>query len=225
MQLSEYTADQTRVDLKKLWKESLWTLEEAKNKWPEWYHDKVELNLPKKTWTCKSALYEWWLRKIYEGAAFGHRYFCIMALAIYAAKCHIPYEKLREDAYSLIPFLNNLNSASPFTAEDVESALECYDERYKTFPRKDIEKITSIRIEPNKRNYLKQSDHLEEARAIRDIRMRRQGKKWTDGNGPKPKDKIVKQWRENHPEGTKKQCKDDTGLTYNTIRKWWTENA
>ena len=35
----------------------------------------------------------------------------------------------------------------------------------------------------NKRNYQKQADHLEEARAIRDIRMKRQDRDWREGNG------------------------------------------
>ena len=29
------------------------------------------------------------------------------------------------------------------------------------------------------------------------------------------------EWRLSHPSGTKKQRKDDTGLSYPTIHKWW----
>ena len=31
----------------------------------------------------------------------------------------------------------------------------------------------------------------------------------------------IKEWRLSHPSATKKQRKDDTGLSYPTIRKWW----
>ena len=75
-----------------------------------------------------------------------------MTLAIYAIKCDVPIEKLKADVSKLIPIFNDINPKEPFTIEDAESALECYDERYCTFPIKDIEKLASIRIERNKRN-------------------------------------------------------------------------
>jgi hypothetical protein len=31
----------------------------------------------------------------------------------------------------------------------------------------------------------------------------------------------VQHWRQAHPEGSKKECLEATGLTYPTIRKWW----
>ena len=48
---------------------------------------------------------------------------------------------------------------------------------------------------------------------------------WREGNG-RPKgsgtaEKIVREWRQQHPDGSKKECKDATGLSYPTIRKWW----
>ena len=32
---------------------------------------------------------------------------------------------------------------------------------------------------------------------------------------------AVQRWRLDNPEGSKKECKEATGLTYPTIRKWW----
>lgn len=32
---------------------------------------------------------------------------------------------------------------------------------------------------------------------------------------------AVREWRENHPDGTKAACNRDTGLNPKTIRKWW----
>ena len=34
-------------------------------------------------------------------------------------------------------------------------------------------------------------------------------------------EQTVRDWREQNPNGSKRQCKDETGLTYPTIRKWW----
>ena len=117
--------------------------------------------------------------------------------------------------------MNAIAPDHPFTPSDVESALECFDDRYATFPIDDIEKLSDIRIEKNKRNGQKQAEHLEEIRAIRDIRMKRQGRKWTDGSGRKPKGNIVEDWQREHPTGKKAECIRDTGLDKKTVYKYW----
>ena len=76
-------------------------MEDAKKKYPEWYQRRVVEKRPKNTWTCKKALYDWWIGKIYGGADQGHRYWCIMTLATYARKCGVPRETLENDAYGL----------------------------------------------------------------------------------------------------------------------------
>ena len=179
-------------------------LEDAKKKYPEWYQRRIVEKRPRNTWTCKKAVYDWWIRKLKEGAEQGHRYWCIMTLATYAQKCGVPRETLEEDAYGLIPFMNT--KGDEFTEDDVMHALEAYTDSYATYPIDTIVWRTGIQIEKNRRNGQKQSDHLEEARAIRDIRMRRQGRKWTDGNGRPDKLSVVAEWRSEHSEGTKAEC-------------------
>ena len=44
---------------------------------------------------------------------------------------------------------------------------------------------------------------------------------WRDGNGRPSAATVVCEWRRQHPEGKKSQCKAETGLSYPTIRKWW----
>ena len=94
----------------------------------------------------------------------------------------------------------------------------------------------------NKRNFQKQADHLEIARAIRDIKAKQQGKKdWREGKAVsythldvykrqegkgRPKDSgtaqaRVYEWRQQHPEGRKADCHRETGLDPKTVRKWW----
>lgn len=221
------------VDSKKLFRESKLTLEQAKKKYPEWYEKViVRRDRTPKKWDIAGkvngenpyALYDWWLRMIYSGASYGHRYFNIMALAIYAAKNDVPFERLRKDAYDLIAFMNSIKVDAPFTEADVDAALDCYDYRFCTFPRRDIEKISGIRIEPNKRNGQKQADHLEEARAIRDIRMKRQGRDWRDGNG-RPKNsgtvqKKVAAYRSEYPEATVSEIARELQISRTTVYKW-----
>ena len=223
-ELGRYIPEKDRVDESKLYKESKMSIIEAKKAYPQWYEDRVVNKLPKKCWTVKRDLYDWWKRQIADGATYHHRYFNIMCLAIYAAKCDIAYDELEADALDLIPFMNEINPEEAFTEDDVRSALECYDKRYCTFPIEDIEKLSGILIKRNKRNGQKQKDHLEEARAIRDIRAKRRGIAWDANNGRKSKKQKVYEWRLEHPEGSKAECHRDTQIDPKTIRKWWVED-
>lgn len=236
-ELSERIPDEFKVDEDKLFKESKMTLAEAKKKYPDWY-EKVVVNrdrTPKK-WDISGkvngdnpyALYDWWKSKILTGAAYGKRYFNIMCLAIYGAKCDVPFEKVEKDAYDLIPFMNSLKDDMPFTAEDVDVALECYDLRYCTFPRKDIEKISGISIPANKRNGRKQKDHILVMNKMKEVK-KLLGEEIKEGRpkGSKTKNskyqRQVQEWREKNPEGKKIDCHRDTGLSRVTIDKWWNE--
>lgn len=151
-QLNRYVPEENQIDIKKIWRERKMSLAEAKEKYPFWYQSRVIEKQPRKYWTCKPDLYNWWLRKIKEGATYRHRYFSIMCLAIYAVKCGVSFEKVRGDAFNLIPFLDSIYPDEPFTENDCLSALECYDIAYCTFPIDDIVKISGIDIIKNKRN-------------------------------------------------------------------------
>lgn len=230
-ELSQYVS-QVSINEKQLFKESKYTLEDAKKKFPEWYERIVVRKEPFKKWDIAGkvhgknpyALYHWWLEKIKEGASSGHRYFAIMCLAIYAAKCDVPLERLKADSYALIPTLNNLDPAKPFKASDVDSALECYDLRYCTFPIKDIEHISGIPIPRNKRNGLKQSKHLYLARRrkedMKNIDIPMKGKEGRPKGGTKAK-YIVYMWRKRNEDGIKADCIRDTKLSKPTVYKWW----
>jgi len=98
-QLGRYIPEESRIDESKLWRESKITLKEARRKYPEWYERKVINGEDLKGhWTCKRDLYDWWKRQIETGAAHHHRYFCIMCLAIYAAKSGIEFAEVEYTA-------------------------------------------------------------------------------------------------------------------------------
>lgn len=215
-QLGQYIPKESRVDESKLWKETKMSLAEARRRYPEWYQSKVVEKQPRRYWECNEALYNWWIEQIKQGASYGHRYFAIMCLAIYGVKCGLSVDQVKVDAFSLIPFLNSLNPAEPFTEADVLSALECYDEKYCTFPVKDIEKISGIPIQKSKRNGRTQAAHLKRARAVQAI-------DYPDGEwrGRKPKADIVRQWRREHPDGTPTQAARDLQISRTTAYKYW----
>lgn len=196
-------------------------LADAKEKYPEWYQRRVVEKRPKKSWTCKKALYDWWIRKLLGGAEQGHRYWCIMTLATYAQKCGVPRETLEEDAYGLIPFMNT--KGDEFTEDDVLHALEAYSDSYITYPIDTIVVRTGIPIEKNRRNGRKQAGHIKLMNFIRE--EVNGNKNWRKGNGRPTAERTVLKWRQGHPDGSKKECKDATGLSYPTIRKWWNQEG
>lgn len=201
-------------------------LADAKEKYPEWYQRRVVEKRPKKSWICKKALYDWWIRKLLGGAEQGHRYWCIMTLATYAQKCGVPRETLEEDAYGLIPFMNT--KGDEFTEDDVLHALEAYSDSYITYPIDTIVVRTGIPIEKNRRNYLKQNQHLYLARRRKeDMKMLGITMKGKEGRpiGSGTAEQTVLEWRQQHPEERKVDCIRETGLTKPTVYKWWNQEG
>lgn len=212
------------------------SLKKAKEKYPEWYEEViVKGKKAKGKWKISRRVYDWWLARLRdpeEEINEGHRYFCLLVLAIYAKKCGVSEDELREDAYSLVDSLEERTKSeyNHFTDDDAEDAIKAYKDDYCTFPRESIELITGLRMPTRKRNGLKQVNHLEIARAIRDIKVKQRGSEsWREGNG-RPKAtcynsehyRIVQEWRENNPTSENKSlCARETGLSRPTVRKWW----
>lgn len=182
--LNSYTTDESnKVDLKKPFRPSVYTKEEAKSKFPDWY-EKVIVRKDKSPskWSIKPDLYYWWLRQI-DKVKGGHRYYFLMCMSIYAVKCDIPKKELKKDMQVIFDEISDIEHSNKLTEDDMISALEAYDRSYYNFTIDDIVKLTDISITKNKRNFQKQKLHLEEARAIRDVRMKRQNKNWYDNGG------------------------------------------
>lgn len=201
------------------------TLAEAKEKYPEWYQERVLDGRPVKTgtWVCKKDLYEWWKRKILT-VKVGGRYFSIMALCSYGLKCGISERQIRKDAYAFLEHLESItdDENNHFTKEDIKDALKALKADNKMLStmasRKWIEKQTKVVIPPNKRNYRKQELHVRYMNNQRAFKVALG--ECTNGGRP-DKEKIVKAWRQAHPLGKKADCIRDTGLDKKTVYKWW----
>lgn len=217
-QLNQYVPADKRIDETKLWKESKLTLAQAKKKYPQWYEKRVLRREPRGTWTCKEDLYQWWLRKIQEGASVGHRYFCVMCLAIYGVKSGVSKEQVKKDALELLPILNGMSDTEPFTRNDINSALECFDERYITFPIDDISKISGIDIEKNKRNGRNQILHLRGARAIQEINDP-EGE-WRNTEGRPSKEEEIKEYLSIHKNKSVSEVARALNVSRTTVYKY-----
>lgn len=207
--------------------ESELMLAEAKEKYPEWYERRIVNKQKKGTWECKRDLYDWWKRKITEGASVGHRYYCLLMLSIYAIKCgrNISEEELIEDAYSFLDQFDAMsdNDINRFTDEDVMDALQgYYDKDLVTYPINSIVYRSGIQIEKNKRNFRKRdTTHQQYRRGIKALKIQLGEADGWDKGGRPDKRQVVQNWRYEHPSGSKADCIRDTGLSKPTVYKWW----
>lgn len=209
--------------------QSTMSLAEAKEKYPDWYRDRIVAGKPRGTWTCNRALYDWWKRQIVEGAnrfrskdvgvQVGHRYWSILALAVYARKCDIPRDELEKDALSLVSLLDSRTNSEDnhFTASDVMKALEAYDAKYITVPRRTIEQLTNIEIPPNKRNGRTRQQQIAIVNAMNTVK-RSMGENL--GAGRPDKKMLVANYYRAHPNCSVRGCAKDLGISTATAQKW-----
>ncbi len=224
--MNQYVKEDKRVDILKRLRPSKHNLAEAKLKFPKWYERVIiqGQTSERKKWCIKRDVYEWWKKRCKEPKG-GHRYFFMMCMAIYAYKCDVSKQELEKDMLEVFEKLKDIPHTNPLTKRDVHSALESYDKGMACFKIKDIEILTALRIDRNRRNYQTQENHLEIARAIRDVKQSRQGKTWNNKDGrPKnsgTKQLLIQEWRIQNPQGKKIACHRELGLSRPTIDKWW----
>lgn len=199
-------------------------LQEAKEKWPEWYEERVIKKMPKKEkgqWICHRGLYDWYFAEALKNPFVGSRYHRVHALAEYAVKCGIDYDEYKNDARQLYEVFKNLDKDNPFHwLEFVKARDEFFNGISIKSTRKWIENNTGVHMNPPaKRNGKKQNEHLILARGIRELKQKLGDN--VSGGGRPSKQNIVREWQLQHPEGTKAECIRDTGLTKPTVYKWW----
>lgn len=221
---------ENRVDVNRPYRPSKIDRAAAAELYPEWYQrvvvegnkrpTKWNIGYRKKKQVKDYALYEWWKRRVNEIEG-GHRYFYLMCLVIYACKCDVPKKQLKADMQECFEILRAYKHENELTQADVDSAMECYSKDYYNFTIADIEILTDVRIERNKRNGRTQVAHLQRARAVQNVDY--PNGEWREGNGRPSKQQLVLEWQQQHPTGKKIECERDTGLSRHTVLKWWTD--
>ena len=197
---------------------------EAREKYPEWYENRIVNGESKGRWHIKRDLYEWWLGKIQSGeVSVGHRYWCLSVLAAYGIKCDVPEDEVFTDALKLLPLFDQISDDehNRFTRRDVVDAMNMYQENYVTYSRAEVERVSGISVPPNKRNGRKQEQHLILARGIRQLKGQLGDN--VSGGGRPTAESTVREWQENNPGGRKSDCIRETGLAKHTVYKWWVE--
>ena len=230
--LNKYVPELVRAKKAEAHKRGKISRSEAAEKYPEWYQKRIVEKQERGRWAVNRALYDWWKREISAKAIVGHRYYCLMMLAIYARKCSIydpeknpnpvTREELEDDCFEMFDHMEGLTETDDnhFTEADILAALEAFDDRWTTYPRISIEYRSGIAIPASKRNGRKQADHVRLMNFVRDEINK--NTTWNrEGNGRKSKRDDVIAWRRDHPDGKKIDCFRETGLSRVTIDKYW----
>lgn len=216
--------------IKKILRGEVYAEKEKVEKLRSWYERRIEKKIPVGQYELndtqkkrRRAWYESWKKRIRTGAFDGNRYFCICVLFTYAIKADISKKEAMKDALDLVYMLDTKTErkGNSFTEEDVLAASKYYSPQFIKMSRARILQMTKIDIGKTKRNGRNQEVHLKVARAVRDAIH----EDWRKGNGrPKgsgTKAQFVRDWRDAHPDGRKEDCHRETGMSRDTIRKWW----
>lgn len=170
-------------------------------------------------WKCKRDLYDWWKRQIAEKGKEGHRYYCIMCLAIYAKKCGIGYDELLKDALSFVQDFDAMTTRAEnhFNKKDVYDALKAYQDEKITVPIDSISHFAGFEIPKNKRNGRTQKAHIVYMNHERSFKVAEGS--CTNGGRPSVKTQVEEYFRL-HSEPTVKDCMERLNLSCSTVYKY-----
>ena len=188
----------------------------------------------KSTW--KSSLegnegfYRSCLERCFNDTREGFRYRSMCALVVVARKVvTISKIQVEQDLIRLLAHYNKIGRRMKHS--EIKKALRMYNDKALetksttleawfgwTFNRDAARRRAMLE---EKGRYVKRSrkEILERARKIQEIDYPEGS--WRNKDGPPTKKHVVLSWREQHPEGTPKECISDTGLSKNTVYKWW----
>ncbi len=178
----------------------------------------------KGTWYRRTV---WYLKNDIQS---GYRFSSLKALAIIAFKerSKISRDEFLKDLDDIVSVWEHKDwGEDSFNTKNVEAIIRLYDNaiKYQNTSSGTLEEWLGTKFSRigNKTNGRTQAEHIKIMNAIRDIEY--ENGSWRNTEGQPKKNHIVQKWREENPDGTKYQCAKDTGLSKNTIKKWWDSPA
>jgi len=185
------------------------TVEEAKELWPEWTHQRVELKKPLKTepHMLNRKAYTVWFCDIIRDRAYDIQPGALRALASYGIKSGIELYQIQEDVSKLADFLKTRfpekevemhRSKALSLARNEPKVLHSWSVAYMqklcgiTFPKKE-----------DTRKYESQAAYMK------------------DLHKKQSKEQDVLTWRAEHPGARPVDCVNATGMSWHTVCRWW----
>lgn len=195
-----------------------YTIEEAKELFPDWYQKRIVDKLPAYSWQAHRGLYEWWKNRLPE-IEVGHRYHYLLCMGAYAIKCGISKEELTKDVMFARRELDKISPIdNPLTISEAMKALQSAVEVARFMKRETISNLSGLEIKQQKRNGRKQTVHLATMRAIQSV-LYPNGEWRYKGGAPTKKD-LIFAYLEQHPKATIRQTAQDLGISKTTVQKW-----
>jgi len=180
-----------------------------------------------------TAFYLSCLERCYEETAEGTRFYSMCALTTVAKKCGYPKEQLEQDLIALFMHYNTIGKR--MKSSEIKKAMRMYNDKALRTKSETLEvwfgwefgRDNQKKQEKKKEKgtYVKRTraEICERARKIRDIDY--PDGAWINKEGrPKgvgTKEEEIQAWRAAHPEGKPKDCIEQTGISKNTVYKWW----
>lgn len=205
---------------------------EARMKWQEQQlEDEPKKTKKKREWRSpldgNEGFYRSCLRRCYEETEEGHRQKSMFAMAIVAYKVRtIDKKTVEADLMDLMQHYNSIGKR--MKPSELKKAMGGFSIKYDRTSSQKLEEYFGwefrrigqyLNREPQPQKW-----HLEDARAKK-ARMKERGQAFKNPEGrPKgacTKEQIVLNWRLEHPEGKPKDCIQATGISKNTVYKWW----
>lgn len=169
------------------------------------------------------------LERCYKETTEGSRYRSLCALTIVARKCGYPKEQLEKDLLQLLEHYNRIGKH--MSHSEVKKALRMYNEKALQtrsttlelwfgweFMREDQKRLAKRKA---RGVYVKRTraEICAVARKVQDAYF--PDGEWRNKNGAPTKEQLIRAWRFEHPDGKPKDCIQDTGISKNTVYKWW----
>lgn len=179
--------------------------------------------------------YETTWNMVYTKTKPGNRFNAMRGLAVVAYKARISEERFIKDInqLSLLWQEQRWRGGDPFNPDNVEAIIRMFrnGDRYEKTSSKTLEEWFGFKWsgKSNKRREtpLRQLDHVKVMSVFRDIKYPDGSWRNKDGRpvGVGTKEQLIKDWRAKHPDGKPKDCIRDTGISKNTVYKWWDSNS
>lgn len=170
----------------------------------------------------KPWVYEWYKEQLNTYAAEGRRYFQIMVLAVFARKCGISYEKVKQDALDLVPMMDEKTKRpdNHFTKKQALQACTAYEkEHFVLMKRETLMRLSGVPMKGNKRNGRPQNLHLMIARGNRAV-LNSVGEGHAHNAGRPSKKAMVFEYLSRNPDATPEQVMRELGISRSTVYRW-----
>lgn len=174
--------------------------------------------------------YQYCLDRCYKDTEQGNRYMSMVGLSVVAYKVGVEKEQLASDLKELLWHYNQIGTT--VSVKEMEKSMRAYNVKALSCTSQTLEEWFGwdfYRLQDKIREQKQRKDRKPRSReenvkvitAIRDA-LHPDGT-WRNTDGRPTKRDQIAEYRREHPEAKPRDCIEDTGISKNTVYKWWKE--